>query len=50
MDDPYDVVLAMFALAIAAVMLVAGELLLVTRSDPPERYTTPASVVTSSIN
>ena len=29
MDDPYDLVLGMFALAIAAVMLVAGELYLV---------------------
>ena len=28
MDDPYDLVLGMFALAIAAVMLVAGELYL----------------------
>ena len=31
MDDPYDLVLGMFALAIAAVMLVAGELYLVMR-------------------
>jgi hypothetical protein len=28
MDDPYDLVLGMFAVAIAAVMLVAGELYL----------------------
>jgi hypothetical protein len=36
MDDPYDLVLGMFGVAIAAVMLVAGELYLVTRPDPPE--------------
>ena len=47
MDDPYDLVLGMFALAIAAVMLVAGELYLVMRPDPPQTYT-PPSVVTSS--
>ena len=50
MDDPHDLVLGMFAAAIAAVMLVAGELYLVTRSDPPETYTPPPAVVTSSIN
>ena len=49
MDDPYDLVLAMFGLAIAAVMLVAGELYLVTRPDAPEIYTQPPSVVTSSM-
>jgi hypothetical protein len=48
MDDPYDLVLLMFAMAIAGVMLVASELYLVTRPDPPESYTPPASVVTSS--
>ncbi len=36
MDDPYDLVVGMFALAIAAVMLVAGELYLVMRPDPPQ--------------
>jgi len=45
MDDPYDLVLGMFALA-----LVAGELYLVMRPDPPQTYTPPPSVVTSSIN
>jgi hypothetical protein len=50
MDDPYDLVLGMFALAIAAVMLVAGELYLVVRPDPPQTYTQPPLVVTSSIN
>jgi hypothetical protein len=50
MDDTYDLVLSMFALAIAAVMLVAGELYLVMRPDPPQAYTPPPSVVTSSIN
>jgi hypothetical protein len=50
MDDPYDLVLGMFAVAIAAVMLVAGELYLVTRPEPPETNTPPPSVLTSSIN
>jgi hypothetical protein len=50
MDDPYDLVLSMFALAIAAVMLVAGELYLVTRPDPPKNVAPSSSVVTSSIN
>jgi hypothetical protein len=50
MDDPYyDLILAMFALAVTAVMLVAGELYLVTRPEPPETLTPPASIVTSSI-
>ena len=50
MDDPYDLVQMMFAMAIAAVMLVAGELYVVTRPDPPESYMPPPPVVTSSIN
>ena len=50
MDDSYDLVLGMFALAIAAVMLVAGELYLVMRPDPPKTYAPPPSVLTSSIN
>jgi hypothetical protein len=50
MDDPYDLVLGMFGVAIAAVMLVAGELYLVMRPDPPGTYTPPSSVVTSSID
>jgi len=49
MDDPYDLVLGMFALAVTAVMLVAGELYLVTRPEQPETYAPPASIVTSSI-
>ena len=49
MDDPYyDLILAMFALAVTAVMLVAGELYLVTRPEQPEAYTPPAPTVTSS--
>jgi hypothetical protein len=35
MDDPYDLVLCLFVLVIAAVMLVAVELYLVTWPDPP---------------
>jgi len=49
MDNPYDLVLAMFGVAVAAVMLVAGELYLVTRPDPPETYAQPPAVATSSI-
>ncbi|MBN8991179.1 MAG: hypothetical protein J0H42_23275 [Rhizobiales bacterium] len=49
MDDPYyDLILAMFALAVTAVMLVAGELYLVTRPERSETYTPPAPIVTSS--
>jgi hypothetical protein len=49
MDDPYDLVLGMFAVAVTAVMLVAGELYLVTRPGQPETHEPPASIVTSSI-
>ena len=49
MDDLYDLILGMFALAVTAVMLVASELFLVTRPERPETYTPPASIVTSSI-
>jgi len=49
MDDPYDLILGTFALAVTAVMLVAGELYLVTRPEPLETLTPPASIVTSSI-
>jgi hypothetical protein len=49
MDDHSDLVLAMFGVAVAAVMLVAGELYLVTRPDPSEVYSKPPPVVTSSI-
>jgi hypothetical protein len=50
MDDPfYDLILAMLALAFAAVMLVAGELYLVTTPEQPETLTLPGSIVTSSI-
>ena len=48
MDDLYDLMLAMFGVTVAAVMLVAGELYLVTRSDSPEINSKPAAVVTSS--
>jgi hypothetical protein len=49
MDDPYDLVLGMFALAVTAVMLVAGELYLLTRPEQPT-YAPPDSIVTSSIH
>jgi hypothetical protein len=47
MDDPNDLVLGMFAMAVTAVMLVAGELYLVTRPDRPETVTPSASIATS---
>ncbi|MEA2838662.1 MAG: hypothetical protein QOD89_3212 [Bradyrhizobium sp.] len=50
MDDLHDLVLAMFAIVIAAIMLVAGELYLVTRPDLLEPYMPPPSVEISSIN
>jgi hypothetical protein len=49
MDDPNDLVLGMFALAVTAVMLVAGELYLVTRPDQSKALTPPAPIVTSSV-
>jgi hypothetical protein len=47
MDDPYELALGMFGVAIAALMLVAGELYLVTRLDPFETFSQPP-VITSS--
>jgi hypothetical protein len=47
-DDPYDLVLALFGIVIAAVMLVAGELWLVTRPDPTGMNVKHAPAVTSS--
>jgi hypothetical protein len=49
MDDPYDLILGMFALAVTAVMLVAGELYLVTRPEPPETLT-PAGLDSNIIH
>jgi len=43
MDDPYDLILSMFALAVTAVMLVAGALYLVTRPEPSDAIAPPAS-------
>lgn len=42
MDDPYDLALCLFVLVIAAVMLVAVELYLVTWPDPPAVNTNTA--------
>jgi hypothetical protein len=49
MDDLHDLVLAMFGVAVAAVMLIAGELYLVTWPDPLEVNAKPPAVVTSSV-
>jgi hypothetical protein len=48
MDDPYDLVLAMFGAAVAAVLLLAGELYLVTRPDPPKTHSQPPAIITFS--
>jgi 2-phospho-L-lactate guanylyltransferase (CobY/MobA/RfbA family) len=44
MEDPDDLVLAMLALLIAALLLVAGEIYLVTPPEPAESYA-PATPV-----
>lgn len=49
MDDPYDLVLCLFVLVIAAVMLVAGELYLVNRPDPSAVNTASPRVIGLSI-
>jgi hypothetical protein len=49
MDDPNDLILAMFALAAAAVLLVAGALYLITRPEPTQTHPAPpAAIVVSS--
>ncbi len=47
MDDPDDLALAMFALAIAPIMLVAGGLYLVRRPDPPKSYSFSRHIIKS---
>jgi hypothetical protein len=49
MDDLHDLVLAMWALAVTAVLLVAGALYLITTPEPTPAQTTPAAIVTSSV-
>jgi hypothetical protein len=49
MDDPNDLILAMLALAVTAVMLVAGALYLITRPEPTQPHPVPpATMVMSS--
>jgi hypothetical protein len=49
MDDPNDLILAMFALAVTAVMLVAGALYLIMTPAPTEIHPAPpAAIVMSS--
>jgi hypothetical protein len=49
MDDPNDLILAMLALAVTAVMLVAGALYLITRPEPAQPHPVPpATMVMSS--
>ena len=49
MEDPYDLVLAIFGMVVAAVMLVAGELYLVAQPDSLKTHLQPSAVVTSAI-
>jgi hypothetical protein len=50
MDDLHDLILAMLAVAIIAVMLVAGALYLITTPEPIQTHTAPpAAIVTSSV-
>ena len=49
MEDWHELVWAMLTLVIAAVMLVAGTLYLVTRPEPTMIKPAPAPIVTSSI-
>jgi hypothetical protein len=50
MDDPNDLILAMLALAVTAVLLVAGALYLITRPEPsPPHPAPPATMVLSSV-
>ena len=49
MDDPNDLILALLALALSAVMLVAGALYLITRPEPIQTPpAAPAAIVMSS--
>jgi hypothetical protein len=47
MEEPYELVAAMLGLALAAILLVAGELYLVTTPEPPPTSSPPASVLMS---
>jgi hypothetical protein len=50
MDDSNDLILAMLALAITAVMLVAGALYLITTPEPTQTHPAPpAAIVVSSV-
>jgi hypothetical protein len=40
---------SVFGVAVAAVMLVAGEFYFVTQPDPPETHSQPPAVIRSSI-
>jgi hypothetical protein len=50
MDHLDDVVLAMFGVAIAAVLLVAGAIYLAMRPDPPDLNFRSSAVVTARLN
>jgi hypothetical protein len=45
MDDPNDLILAMLALAITAVMLVAGLLYLIAKPEPMQTHPAPPAAL-----
>jgi hypothetical protein len=49
MDDPNDLILAMLALAVTAVVLVAGTLYLITGPEPPPPPVPPAAIIMSTV-
>jgi hypothetical protein len=49
MDDVYDLVLSMFAVVVTALVLVAGEVYLVTRPHEQDVQMRPATIATSQI-
>lgn len=48
MDDPNDLILAMLALVVTAVVLVAGTLYLIARPEPPPPVP-PAAIIMSTV-
>ena len=49
-DDYHDLVLALFGVAVAAVMLVAGALFMLALPDAPEPLAREPTIVTSSVD
>jgi hypothetical protein len=49
MEDPYELALAMLGMVITALLLVVGELYLVTTPKSEPGYTPPATLVPSAM-